>query len=219
MKPIAYLDTNILKFSATSQLRLLPRMQMLHWGNIKQEVIVHDILYSNPNDNIKNNPSLKTEADLLKYVAILAKNQKIRFVINIETIIESWGLPHMDSTTGKFYGAPYDIVKAPIKCNRVISGAGFRSIKDEQYEFLSSINHERFNKIKKMAGAYQGKHKLNRNQLLDAFHIWCAEHNKCSHFLTLDLKLINLMKSHAADINLSFVTPSEMIKILIHQLI
>ena len=73
-------------------------------------------------------------------------------------------------------------------------GLGFDS-KDAQFQFLSSLKNRRFLELQKITGAYQGEGKLNRNQLLDAFHFWCAEFNSCAFFLTLDFKLIRMLNS------------------------
>ncbi|OGP41631.1 MAG: hypothetical protein A2090_06470 [Deltaproteobacteria bacterium GWD2_42_10] len=79
-----------------------------------------------------------------------------------------------------------------------------------QFNFLSSIKNKRFLELQKMTGAYQGAKKLNRNQLLDAFHIWCAEHNKCDYFLTLDFKLVNVIRRQKGATLSELVTPSEL---------
>ncbi len=57
--PKIYVDTNILKFSATELPRLKPRSQKINWGGVEHEVIVHDFVDTNPNNNI-NNPELIT---------------------------------------------------------------------------------------------------------------------------------------------------------------
>ncbi len=54
----------------------------------------------------------------------------------------------------------------------------------EQYNFLRSLDHGRFLELRRICGAEQGQ-KVNRNQLLDAFHLWCAEFNRCEYFLSL----------------------------------
>jgi predicted nucleic acid-binding protein len=62
-----------------------------------------------------------------------------------------------------------------------------------------------------MTGAYQGSGKLNRNQLLDAFHIWCAEFNKCDYFLTLDFKLLNVVRKQKRHSLVEIIKPSELV--------
>lgn len=189
-----YIDTNVFKFSAIQLQRFHPRVQTIDWGGKSQEVIVRDFVNVNPNLSIKN-PELRAEADLLFRLAVLGKQGKIKYVTNVETLIESWNIPNMNSKTGKFYGAPFDIVDAPISYSRVLSDWDINS-SQAQFKFLSAINHKQFLELQKMTGAYQGEGKLNRNQLVDAFQIWCAEHNCCEYFLTLDFKLIRMLRSN-----------------------
>lgn len=211
--PKAYVDTNIFKFSATALLRFVPRIQQLDWGGITQEVTVHDLREIDPNESIKN-PELKEEADLLPDLASLGKNGEIQFLMQMEARLESWGIPNMDSQSGNFYGAPIERAEAPIFYERVLID-GRRKTKDTQYEFLSGIKSPRFLELQKATGAYQGENELNRNQLLDAFHLWCAEHNRCDYFLTMDFKLIRmLLGSKYAPKSVRPVKPSQLLAIV-----
>ncbi len=118
----------------------------------------------------------------------------------------------MDSQTGKFYGAPYEIVDAPIEYSGVLIGMGMDA-RQMQYDFLSSLNDRRFLKLQKMTGAFQGERRANRNQLLDAFHLWCAEHNECEYFLTLDFSLIRVLrKNRRSQPLVQVVRPSELLE-------
>lgn len=211
MKPTkVFLDTNIFKFSATHLPRLRPRQQTITWGDIVQEVTVHDFIEVDPNEKIQNQ-GLKDEAELLPKLAEFGKEGTVRYFIQVETLLESWGIPNMDSRTGKFYGAPVEQVEAPVKYGRVILGAN-QDAKEMQFNFLSGLNHKRFTELQKLTGAYQGPGKLNRNQLLDAFHIWCAEHNDCEFFLTLDFKLIKMVANSRSYIStVKLVRPSELL--------
>lgn len=210
--PKAYIDTTVLKFSATKLLRVVPKNKKIrNWYGKVSGILVNSIEYVNPNKWIKD-PELKKEVELLPQVAELIRAQRLRALMNFETALESWGLPKMDSATGKFYGAPIKYVNSPIKHSRIFSRFGCRW-KKLQYEFLSEIEHERFRQLQKATGAYQGQKKLNRNQLLDAFHLWCAEYNECDFFLTLDFKLIKMMKKTKLTLNnLTLITPSELLK-------
>jgi hypothetical protein len=168
MKPAkVYLDTNIYKFSATQLPRLRPRQQTITWGDIIQEATVHDFIEVDPNEKIQNQ-ELKNEAELLPKLAELGKKGAVRYCIQVEALLESWGIPNMDSRTGKFYGAPVEQVEAPVKYGRVIIG-GNRDAKEMQFNFLSGLNHKRFTELQELTGAYQGPGKLNRNQLLECF--------------------------------------------------
>src|SRR6202035_657880 len=108
---------------------------------------------------------------------------RVEFLINIETQMEIWGLPNLDSETGRFYGAARRVVEAPADYNRIMFG-GNASYKEEQFNFLRSLQHDRFLELQRVTGAYQGEVEINRNQLLGAFHLWCAEHNASDFFLS-----------------------------------
>lgn len=208
--PKVYTDTTVLKFSATRLRRFHPREQTVKWGDLTFEATVHDIIRVNPNDPI-DNPELKAEAELLPTLAEVGKRGEVKYVIQMETLLESWGLPKMDSETGKFYGAPIESVEAPIKYSRVVFGLNYKA-RDMQFDFLSSIKHDRFLKLQKITGAYQGPGKLIRRQLLDAFHIWCAEHNRCDYFLTLDFNLVKESRRPNRHLLVEVVKPSELVE-------
>jgi hypothetical protein len=118
----------------------------------------------------------------------------------------------MDSSSGRFYGSPYEPVDAPIQYGRVVFSGGGDTQK-MQFEFLCGIRSQRFLELQKMTGAYQGEGKINRNQLLDAFHLWCAEHNECDYFLTLDFKLVKvLQQNQKKKMKIRPVRPSELLR-------
>lgn len=204
-----YIDTNVLKFSATQLPRYVPRTQKINWGGLEHEVTVNDLVYVNPN-NFINNPDLKTEAELLPVLAEAGKAGVVKYVIQVEALFESWGIPKMKSETGTFYDAPYEYIEAPVKYSRVLVGASFNP-KEMQFKFLSLLKVKRFVELQKLTGAYQGAGKLNRNQLLDAFHLWCAEHNHCDYFLTLDFKLVKVVGKQKGRFLTEVVKPSELI--------
>lgn len=212
--PRVYIDTNVFKFAATQLPRMVPRRQRqtLDWGGRIHEVVVHDLADRNPNGGISN-PELKSEAELLPKLAELGKARNIEYIIQSETLFETWGLPNMDSSAGKFYGSPYKTVCAPFTYGRVIVGDVDPT--EMQLDFLRSIKDNRFLELQRMTGAYQGEGKVNRNQLLDAFHLWCAEHNRCDYFLTLDFKLIKvLQKNRKRKCLVKVVRPSELLAVI-----
>jgi len=102
-----YFDTNIIKFSATELRRLVPKkVEPIVWGDIVIDSPIYDIKSINPNEKIKND-ILRKEADLLPEIAELAKGNTIKLVIHHETLLESWGIPNMDSMSGKFYNCDF----------------------------------------------------------------------------------------------------------------
>jgi hypothetical protein len=214
MQPIkVFIDTNILKFSATEQRRLVPRTQRIKWGDIEEDVTVHDIVSINKNDVI-DNEDLKHEANLLSELAEYGKNGLAKYTIQAEAELESWGLPNMDSMSGKFYGAEIESIESPVEYGRVLMGGG-KDAKELQFDFLSKLDYPRFHQLQKSTGAYQGEKPANHNQLLDAFHIWCAEYSNCDYFLTLDLKLIKVVfNSKKNKPTVKLVKPSALLAVL-----
>jgi hypothetical protein len=207
-----YLDTTVLKFSATELPRLQPRNSSINWGGKNFDVTVHDFIEVNPNDSISND-ELRAEAELLPRLAALGKRGVIEYVIGNETLWESCGLPNMDSKSGQFYGAPIKTAQSPFEYGRVVVG-GEIPAREQQYDFLCSIKQKRFLELQKMTGAYQGKQPLNHNQLLDAFHLWCAEDNNCEFFLTLDFKAIKVLQLSPRKSPVQAVRPTELISLL-----
>lgn len=210
--PRVYIDSTVFKFSATQLRRMRPRKKNISCGGRLHEVTLHEFVLVNPNDSIQN-AELKMEANLLPLLADFGRRGNIKYLINVETLLEALGLPGLDSQTGKFYGTAYDVAEPPIKYSRIALGLGMSHYKRAQFEFLSSIGEERFIELQKMTGAYQGQGKLNRNQLLDAFHIWCAEHNNCQFLLTLDFTLIRVLRSNKGrQTPVQVVKPSELLE-------
>ena len=205
-----YIDTNVLKFSATQLMMYAPKTQKINWGGREHEVVINDMVCINPNDSIKD-PKLKVEVELLPALAEAGKAGIVNYVIQMETLFESWGIPKMKSATGTFYDAPYEQVEAPVQYSRVMVGAHIDP-KEMQFKFLSSIKDKRFIELQKLTGAYQGPGRLNRNQLLDAFHLWCAEYNHCDYFLTLDFKLSKIVNKQKRRFPMEIVKPSELIE-------
>jgi hypothetical protein len=128
---------------------------LVDWGETKQAVTAYDLVTVNPNEGITNNPELKREAELLPHVAALV-GSGVEFLINIETQMEIWGLPNLDSETGRFYGADRRVVEAPVAYNRIMFG-GNAGYKEEQFNFLRSLQHDRFLELQRVTGAYQGE--------------------------------------------------------------
>lgn len=209
--PKVYIDANVYKFSATKLRRFIPREKNLGISEQMKNGIIYEIGNVNPNDSIEN-PELKREADLLPLLAEAGKERRVSFCVHWETILEVWGLPKMLGSGKSFYGAPIEIVEAPIIYQR-ISLDGVHDAQDMQYKFLCELKNKRFLKLQKVTGAYQGQNQPNRNQLLDAFAIWCAEHNNCDFLLTLDFKLIKIVSINPrTPIKVKLIKPSALIK-------
>ena len=210
-----FVDTNIFKYSASELRRFRPSKQDIDWAGKKHVVEVYEEIIVNPNDNITNNARLRSEVDLIPEIVHLQNSESIQFCITSELDVETMGIPSMDSLSGRLYGAEIIWVDPPIKYARVVSGWCLDA-KEDQYEFIRSLKSPRFEQIQKAVGAYQGVNPPNRNQLLDAFHLWCAEHACCDFFLTAEAEKLNRMMSQKKNFSYepSIVSPSELLSVL-----
>ena len=211
MPAVTFIDTNILKFAASELFRLHPRLETIKWGPTTVELVVHDEVVVNPNDRIAN-PTLKYEAELLPKVAALGKIGVLDFVQTVEALYETWGIPNMDSESGPFYGAQIRLLKdIPFQYGRVMGGLGIDG-KAEQLRFINGIRNPRFEAIQRASGAFQGSNNPpNSNQLVDAFHLWCAELAGCTYFLSLDFKLQKSLAQSKIELRVQIVRPSELL--------
>ncbi len=209
--PKVLIDTNVLKFSATGPLMFIPvnRKTTNLYGRVVA-VQASEIGYQNRNEKIEGS-DLKKEVDLLLQISELAKSGGVQIFLNRETMFESTGLPAMESPSGKFFGAPINDAAAPIRYARTLMSPAISS-NELTLNFLKGIKDTRFLELQKVTGAYQGKDKFNLNQLLDAFYIWCAEHNHCDYMLTLDFKLIKMARNNPKhSMKVKVVKPSELL--------
>ena len=209
--PTVYIETTVLKFSATTLLRLFPCTQIIDWGNAEvSEHKYYEPQYVNPNDEIRD-VILKREVELLPSVADLVKKGRLLAVTDIETRFESWSLPKMDSCSGVFYRAPIGEAPPPVNCDRLLFCAG-RDPREMQHQFLREIKHPRFLRLQKVTGAHEPQSRRYWNQMLDAFALWCAEYNSCDYFLTLDFKLIRQVRGcRDAQVKPALMRPSELL--------
>jgi hypothetical protein len=212
-----FIDTNIIKFSATKQMRIIPvNKPTRNWYEKITGYQLNTLGYVNPNDRLSNGSEIKIEAELLSTVAELAKSNRIELFEDREMMIESMGLPNTDSSSGRFYNAPIKIAAPPLKYGRVIIGPSYMGTAEElALNFLKGVTAERFKNLQKVTGAYQGNGNFNINQLRDAFLLWSAEHNNADYFLTLDFKLIKMVKrDRKYNIDVVPIRPSELLNIV-----
>lgn len=77
----------------------------------------------------------------------------------------------MDSPRGQFYGAEVSWVSNPFEYGRICQDGSRR---DWQFEFMCSLQHPLFLELEGAVNAREAS-KHYRNELMDAFHILCAE--------------------------------------------
>jgi len=186
--PKVFLDTVILKYSDDRWLMSFPRDELINWDG--HDYIVPIYSFGTFLPNAKLHSDIKREANLLRHISKLAIDSKIEILVGDEVYNEFVGISIYPVLRGKpFYGAPIMRVKAPLKYSRSWGKAPLVAL-------LKSLNDQRFKELQIACGAYQGPDNTNENQLIDAFHIFCAEDAGADYFLTCDKKLIRLLKQH-----------------------
>ena len=208
-----FLDTAAVKHSIRSRTVLRPKRQTMTWGNQVHEVVVHDIVEIDPTADVTVEP-LRTEIDLLSEIAKRATADDIELLWNIESEIEFFGIYPLGGGASELIDAGVTMVEGPVKYDRLLTpmspflGETWRSIRTD---FLRGLDHPRYHQLQRACGAHQGD-RINENQLVDAFHVWCAEVAGASHFLTTDLKLVRLRRDHkSAPPKVRGVTPSQLL--------
>lgn len=184
-----FIDTMILKHARDRLDRLFPSEESVTWGGRTFPVTVYSFGTLLPNRRLPDEQY--REAQLLRSIAELAKQGTLEILLGSEVFLESWNLPNMDGGNGRFHGAPVTMVDPPFQYGRVIAGYGAIP----QADFVKSLKIPRLHELAIACGANQGK-SVNSNQLLDAFHIYCAEAAGATHFLTMERKLIRLLARH-----------------------
>jgi hypothetical protein len=194
-RPLVFLDTVVLKASVDTRLVLLPVPERLQWGEREIEIEVHRPVFINPNAKYlkQGNQERFEDTVALRFLAALARDERITLLIHEEVLLELMKLPRVIGDGPRFYGAPMRKIQGPFRYGRVVADT---STVDHQYEFLSRVKHSQFKELQKACGAFQGNDRpLNRRQLIDAFHVLCAESAGANYFLTLDDSLIRTLGS------------------------
>lgn len=186
-----FLDTSALKAARDSDVVFLPTKQDLNWGHINTHVVVHQMAYENQNAKMaRENPQGFDNRLHNRLVARLAKRGEVELLVSNEALLEAMGVPRIDFS---FYGSPRTVVPSPAPHAGIVLG---RNGREHLYNTLRSMNDTRFLELQKLTGAFQGSgREPNKNQLFDAFHLWCAETGGARFFLTHDTKLIRLWAS------------------------
>ena len=205
----AFVDANIFKFAATALTRLEGRDEDITINGRSYCIRLHKFVTVNPNENIRD-AKLLQEAESIRDVAEAAKQGKLELLTHQETIWESHGLPDMDSTTGRLYGAPLRTIPYTPMPQRVLGG-GHLTPRQWKEVYVNAISDKRFDELKVATGAAQKAGKKTINQTLDAFHLWQAELARADVFLSLDFKLARMVERARCKPPPRVVTPTELL--------
>jgi hypothetical protein len=189
-----FLDTSALKHSADRLIRGRVHQVTRRSGAFSVTTGVTQFVEVYPNAKLPK--QMATEVLLYPFFAYLAKRQQVKLITHHEVLAEFWGLPKTDDPRGRFYGAPIGMAPTPVPYSRVVFGLGLRGEKrDWQFEFVRNLQHPRFLELRSAVGAQEVSRSF-KNQLLDAFHIFCAENAQADYFLTTDMNLVSHVENH-----------------------
>lgn len=215
--PHIFLDTTALKYAVDERLVLAPEETIVHWGNHEVRSVVYKPQFQFPNGKLLQDGNVRQfrETLLLPCLASFAKKEFIKFLCHPEVECELLWLPRTADPRGRFYGAPIERASDPFPYRRILVDASGKI--DHQYEFLARIKERRFLELQRATGAFQGNDRpFNRNQLLDAWHLYCAEHVRADFFLTLDIRLQRVTRtSKRYAPRVEIVTPEALVRTLV----
>ena len=173
-------------------------------------------------------PHRKLNADQAKQVkwlpliAHLAKRHRIELLCHFETFWEFRSLPKTDDQP--LYGARIRHVKNPFEYHRIVAGTEnlcplkypkLGWAKSRAVECFEKVDDARFLELQRICGAYQGENTGSPNQLLDAFHILCAERAGADFFLTCEKKLVRCSNHPRFGSSVRIVEPQTFVKELV----
>jgi hypothetical protein len=204
-----FVDTSIARFADRKREVWLKQKETIRWGKGLQEVEIARPHTFYPLEKLNNEQDAHTYADalLIEKVEDLARAKLITLCWHFET--------HWEFIRNKTLGIPapaiLDLIEkanCPIYYGRPLTSP-FHDNTDEQLEFLRRLKLSEYEKWKKLVGGAEPNTKRERNQLMDAWHLWSADHNHCEYFLTMDYTLIRSVGSRKNDSKLRVVAPTQ----------
>jgi hypothetical protein len=205
-----FLDTNIVRNSQHAHTEWYEETQSVLWGDREFKVPMLTSRETKPIEKFRRHDKNRIayrDAKNIRYIEKLAKIRLIKLFWDFELQWEFISGRKMSK------GTP-SIVKyienghSPITYGRTITSAF--SSEDHQFEFLKNLKHPRYDEWKKAANVVTNSHK-ERNQLLDAFCLWKAEHNKCDYFATMDYNLIDSVNASSIKSSLRLLRPTQLV--------
>ena len=184
-----YVDANILQNSDVGRISWLPEEWSVNWGgNTIKGTSYHRYEVSDKRITIRDRQLLK-ESLAIQLLARFDQLPTVHFLQQYETQLET---KYMPGTSLPLFGARVLSAGNPIPYARALSG----HLASSQSEFMERIDHARFRYFQKLVGVQKGMGEKRRGaQLLDAWHLWCAEQNQCAYFLTMDFKLVRMLQN------------------------
>ena len=187
-----YVDANVIQHSDVDRMYWLPEDRTLDWGGMAVDTRTYPRYEVIDKRLSMTDDKLRRELVALELLAQFDSVADVRFLQQFETEFEANYKPGVSSP---LFGTSIVSAASPIPYARTVLGFGARP----QIEFIQSIDHPRFRYFQKLSGVQPGmSEKRRRAQMLDAWHLWCAERNECDYFLTMDFKLVRMLSGMEA---------------------
>lgn len=206
-----FIDNCVVRNSQQVRIELEEVQENINWGGQEFTVPITKPKAVYPNEKFKNQNDLRAYVDSQKIPRIekLARLKLIKLYWHHELRWEFISKRKLKKGNVSIVNYIHE-ANSPIYYSRVVASA--ISKEDYQFNFIKNLKHQRFNEWKNACGVIAGS-KKERNQTLDAFHLWTAEHNWCDYFVTMDYKLISAVEKSTLKTELNIVSPTELLKI------
>jgi len=205
-----FVDTSIVRFADRERELWLKQKSTVRWGPTTQKIEIIVPHTERPLEKLNTGEHAQAYADarLIERVEELAKAKLIVLCWHLET--------HLEYIRHRPLGisAPpiLDLIEpahCPIYYGRMLVSPFDHE--DKQLEFLRGLQHPEFEKWKALVGARPGT-KRERNQLMDAWHLWSGDHNHCDYFLTMDYRLIESVRARKCTSPMRIVAPTQFLE-------
>ena len=176
-----FFDTAILRHAV--RLRYGEEVRTVEWGGQKYDWKAPRLVAKPVRD-----VWLEGEINAIQHVADASRDGRITGVITPETRNETMSFPSpllMRSGASLLHEIRLEEADPPFYLDRILVGAiplGFDSLRFA----LDNAADERFRAIRSAVGD---------EKAMDAYHLRCAEHASCDHFLTTDKRLVNSIRN------------------------
>jgi hypothetical protein len=203
-----FVDTSIVRYADQERTHLVKQPETFRWGGTLVTAPIVRQVTEHPLEKLNTPQHQHTyeDAKLIPVIDDLAKHGLITLLWHMETMLEY-------QRNRPFPGPPVpdfieriQLANCPIYYARMIVSPFEKT--DEQLKFLRALKHLGFDEWKRIVGVVADSNN-ERNQLMDAWHLWSADHNHCEYFLTMDSKLIRSVASRRRKSQLRLVTPSQ----------
>ena len=201
-----FFDTTIIRNSQHKRTVWKPHVQSVLWGGREHSVTISALVETRPIEKLRGQRRTYCDARRIRFIETLAKARLIRAFWHFETKWEFSSRRPMNQSMPPLTRYLSAVV-APVRYERLLSPAWLNP-GDPQLEFLREIADERYAQWKRASNVLPGT-KAEKNQLLDAFYLWTAEHNRCDYFLTMDYKLIATIARSGLESRLRLIAPTE----------